>query len=358
MTTDLALGDAGSGTLAVVDRDSGVMALAMMGEAEFEARLSSMKLGQERVRRIQRELMIGPTPESPEGEDYGVIPGTKKPTLLKPGAEKICQAYGLVPTFEREWKYGDGITAPHLRVEMTCYLHRGDKNGPIVGQGVGASNSWEKKHRYRNAQRACPSCGVEGALLRSKDVDEDGDRGWFCWGKKGGCGAKFAGSAPSIMEQHPGQVENPDPYEVENTLLKMSAKRAQVDAVLRTTATSGLFTQDVEDGAPPAAPDAQPTQAQPRPAQQAQRQAAPAPAQAQAQHPAGTLPKWDKPCPRCGKTGAVIVSKQKAGMYHCWAKAARVAGCSYDFSPADAARHASAREERGEHSDAEPGSDA
>ena len=23
--------------------------------------------------------------------DYGVIPGTKKPTLLKPGAEKLCR---------------------------------------------------------------------------------------------------------------------------------------------------------------------------------------------------------------------------------------------------------------------------
>src|SRR5688572_15251827 len=78
---------------------SGVMALAMMGDQEFETRLVALQRGQERVRRIQLELLVGPTPDAPEGEDYGVIPGTKKPTLLKPGAEKICNVYGLVPSF-------------------------------------------------------------------------------------------------------------------------------------------------------------------------------------------------------------------------------------------------------------------
>ena len=32
--------------------------------------------------------------------DYGVIPGTAKPTLLKPGAEKICMLFGLTPKYE------------------------------------------------------------------------------------------------------------------------------------------------------------------------------------------------------------------------------------------------------------------
>ena len=27
--------------------------------------------------------------------DFGVIPGTKQPSLMKAGAEKICMAYGL-----------------------------------------------------------------------------------------------------------------------------------------------------------------------------------------------------------------------------------------------------------------------
>jgi hypothetical protein len=232
---------------AVALRDqTGVMALAMMDDREFESRLIALKKGQDRVRRIQLELMIGPTKENPEGEDYGVIPGTKKPTLLKPGAEKLCQVYGLVPTFEEEWIAGDGETTPHLRVRVKCFLHRGSKDGPIVGEGAGAANSWERKHRYRAAQRQCPACGVEGTIKRSS-FEKNGDKGWYCHAKVGGCNASFHSKDPAIIEQQGGQVDNPDPYDVENTLLKMGTKRAQVDATLRATATSGLFTQDVED---------------------------------------------------------------------------------------------------------------
>lgn len=236
---------------------AGVLALAMMDDREFERRIEALKKGQERVRRIQLELMIGPTKENPEGEDYGVIPGTKKPTLLKPGAEKLCQVYGLVPTFEEEWIAGDGETTPHLRVRVKCFLHRGSKDGPIVGEGAGAANSWERKHRYRAAQRQCPACGVEGTIKRSS-FEKNGDKGWYCHAKVGGCSASFHSKDPAIVEQQGGQVDNPDPYDVENTLLKMGTKRAQVDATLRATATSGLFTQDVEDQdhTPPTRPTA------------------------------------------------------------------------------------------------------
>ena len=34
-----------------------------------------------------------------QGIDYGTIPGTKKPTLLKPGAEKLCRLFNLRPNF-------------------------------------------------------------------------------------------------------------------------------------------------------------------------------------------------------------------------------------------------------------------
>lgn len=34
------------------------------------------------------------------GLDYGVIPGTTRKTLLKPGAEKICMLLGLRSEFE------------------------------------------------------------------------------------------------------------------------------------------------------------------------------------------------------------------------------------------------------------------
>lgn len=224
-------------TEALTQREgNAAMALALMPEADFEARLKLLKTGQERVARIQRELMT-------EGEDYGVIPGTPKPTLFKPGAEKLCQFYYLVPRFVERTIEGDGQTVPHLRVRVTCYLHHGTEDGPIVGEGVGAANSWEKKYRYRTAQRECPACGVSGSIRRSRYDD----KGWYCWDKAGGCGAKFSADEPDIVRQELGMVDNPDPYDAENTFLKMATKRAQVDAVLRTTATSGLFAQDLED---------------------------------------------------------------------------------------------------------------
>jgi hypothetical protein len=140
-----------------------------------------------------------------------------------------------------------------------------------VGQGVGAANSWEKKYRWRNAQRLCPKCS-QPTIYKSK-AEKGG--GWFCWANKGGCGAQFRKGDPEIEDQVQGQVENPDPFDGENTLKKMSAKRSYIDATLRATATSGLFTQDVEDMEPEPKPNGQsapPVQRQaPAPRPQAER---------------------------------------------------------------------------------------
>jgi hypothetical protein len=366
----------GDSSLAVVSRETGVMALATMGEQDFEQRLTALKVGQDRVRRIQRELMIGPTPEQPEGEDYGVIPGTKKPTLLKPGAEKLCNVYGLVPTFAVTVTQGDGETAPHLRVRAKCHLHRGTAEGPVVGEGEGAANSWERKHRYRGGLRSCPACGVEGAINRSR-FERNGDKGWYCATTRGGCGEEFRSDDPGIADQHPGQVDNPDPYDVENTLVKMAEKRAHIDATLRATATSGLFTQDVEDIAPgggdapapppatpassvgtyaagtsvappaPGAPAAAPPAARRAPAARAASRPAAAPP---ARGPAKAAGGGRKPakCPQCGKGGAIIQNRKnpEKGAWYCWPNATREQGCGYAWGADDQAIHDEAAQRR------------
>lgn len=216
--------------------------LATMSDAEFEARLDALKQAQKRMERIQREVL------EPE-VDYGVVPGTgAKPTLLKPGSEKLCKFYHLVPTFDIESILGDGVTTPQIRVIAKCSLRLHSDDGPIVAQGVGAANSWEKKYRYREAVRRCPECGV-AAIIKGK---AEWGGGWVCWPKRGGCGAKFEENDPALAGQQVGQIENVDPFDVENTLYKMACKRSQIDATLRATATSGLFTQDLEDTEPPA----------------------------------------------------------------------------------------------------------
>ena len=54
-----------------------------------------------------------------EGEHYGVIPGTNKPTLLKPGAEKLLLTFRFDPQYESHETY-DG---KHLTVKSRCTLY-------------------------------------------------------------------------------------------------------------------------------------------------------------------------------------------------------------------------------------------
>lgn len=258
----------------IAEPTPGLMALATMPEAEFKRRLALMKAGRERIAIIQREIMT-------EGTDYGTVPGTKKPTLLKPGSETLAKMNGVVPTFDFVKTMGDDERTPMIEIVARCFLHMETSEGPVVGEGVGASNSFERKYRYRSAQRTCPACSAEGTIRRSRYPDRDsrdGSKGWYCHDKAGGCGAQFRANDPAIIEQEGGQVDNPDPFDVENTLYKMAAKRAQVDAVLRYTATSGIFTQDVEDGAPAEEPATTTKQATggPQPAQETR--SAPGPA--------------------------------------------------------------------------------
>lgn len=220
---------------------NGVLALALMDDGDFASRLKALKKGRERVRQIQRELL-----EEGIDKDYGKIPGTPKPTLLKPGAEKLCLFYGLVPSYVPTVNLGDGKTQPHFRVAILCRLHKGDTAGPVVAEGVGAANSWERKHRYRKGARVCPACNKAGILLTKKGQ-------W--WHPKdarpdGGCNANFKKDDPAVTEQKVGDVENPDPFDLENGLTKVAKKRAFIDATLTATATSDLFAQDVEDSGP------------------------------------------------------------------------------------------------------------
>lgn len=222
---------------AVRQERAGMLAMATMSDGEFEVRLEALKKGQARIKRIKETLME-------EGAHYGTIPGTQKPTLLKPGAEVLCSIYGLRPDFVPTIERGDGQSAPHIRVTMRCELHLGDIAGPVVAVGYGSANSWERKHRYRRGERTCPACGVVGHVIKGK---EEYGGGWVCLRSKGGCGAKWPDGAAEIENQQAGDVENPDPFDLENTLVKMSKKRAFIDAALTGTASSDLFTQDMEE---------------------------------------------------------------------------------------------------------------
>jgi hypothetical protein len=176
-----------------------------------------------------------------EGIDYGRIPGVDKPTLLKPGAEKLGVLFQLDVQLANTKTWGPG---EHLTVETKATVYH-VPTGQRLGFGEGLATTREKKHAKRKQERECPQCGVS-AIIKGK-AEYGG--GWVCFKKKNGCGAKFRDGDPAIEDQHVGEIENPDLPDSWNPVVKMAAKRARVDAVLAVTGASALFTQDVEDNA-------------------------------------------------------------------------------------------------------------
>ena len=213
-------------------------ALAQLSDQQFAQQMQMFKKGRDRLQQVMRSMMTADV-------HFGVIPGTGgKPTLLQPGADLLLKMFNLVAEPTSEITYGDGVTAPHFTIKARCIVHQGDIEGPVVAIGEAAASSWEKKWRYRTSERKCPACG-KAAIIKGK-AEYGG--GWVCFKKKDGCGAKFADGAKEIEGQVGGQVENPDPFELLNTAVKIANKRAKVHAAIAATDSSDLLTQDMEEG--------------------------------------------------------------------------------------------------------------
>lgn len=175
-----------------------------------------------------------------EGEHYGAIPGCgDKKTLLQPGAQKLTMTFRLAPEYQIQEV---NLDRGHKEYRVTCTL-RSMGSGAFVGQGVGCCSTMESKYRYRGGARKCPECGKETII---KGKAEFGG-GWLCWQKKGGCGFKWPDGAAEIESQSIDKVENENPADCYNTVLKMAKKRAFVDATITATAASDIFTQDIGD---------------------------------------------------------------------------------------------------------------
>lgn len=213
----------------------------------------TMAMSPAEAHRRMRELQAFIVEVMVEHVDYGMIPGTDKPTLLQPGAQKLAELYGLSHTFKyieviRDWT--NGFFYFEVRATLTTR-----RDGRFVGEGLGSCNSKESKYAGRwvgasdvppgldtkNLQQKPGSSWVfdnkvpEGTDLRSLRREERTSR------KTG---------RPYFVYQIDETkffVPNPDPYSLVNTLIKMACKRAYIHAVIAATRSSGLFTQDVED---------------------------------------------------------------------------------------------------------------
>lgn len=167
------------------------------------------------------------------GVHYGTIPGCgDKPTLLKPGAEKIGLMFRLLTKFEVQMTdLGNG----HREYQVICSLL--DTTGRSIGQGVGLCSTMESKYRYRGFNSESTGREVPKAYWNNKDIELIGGKGFKPVKEDGKWMIHKAGD----------KKENPDIADTYNTVLKIAKKRAHVDAILTCTAASDIFTQDIED---------------------------------------------------------------------------------------------------------------
>lgn len=209
--------------------------LATMDDTQFEIAIEQAAKARKRLMRIQKEAMQ-------KGVDWGTIPGTQNPTLLKPGSEILIAMAGGVPTYDVPIRIlGDGVDTPAFEYRITCVVR--DKEGAILGVGMGSCNTHEKRYRYRRARLQCPECG-ERAIAQNRT-----SKVFFCSKRDGGCGKNFAvnGADWKQLASQPAFEINPDPFDLDNTILKIAKKRAKVDAALEVGRASGTFTQDLEE---------------------------------------------------------------------------------------------------------------
>jgi hypothetical protein len=130
--------------------------------------------------------------------DYAVIQGTNKPSLLKPGAEKLCQLFGLRTDITQVSQVIDhnGNFAMFVYKATVYHIRSGEK----IAECEASCNSKEKKYANRTK-----------------------------W------------------EKNVKTTEETPIYDIMNTIMKMAQKRAIVGAVIQATGASDFFTQDMDD---------------------------------------------------------------------------------------------------------------
>jgi hypothetical protein len=185
--------------------------LALPDETKFKADIQA-------INKFQQVVHANLIPE----QDYGVIPGTSKPTLLKPGAEKITKLLGLCDHYviidrQEDW------AKPFFRYLIQCQLVPVGNGDIVVSEGFGECNSMEGKYRYRWLFASELPQGFDKNQAIKRTVNTR------------------SGKVPQF------RIDNDDIYTQVNTLIKMAKKRALVDAALSAGRLSNIFTQDIED---------------------------------------------------------------------------------------------------------------
>lgn len=168
-----------------------------------------------------------------ENEDYGAVPGVKKPFLWKSGAEKLLLLHQCTPRFEciEDLSHRDG-RYPYWDYTYRCsVLHV--PSGQIIATAEGSCNNRESRYWSAGGETACAE---HGTPLRKAQYGDDAGK-MACPDCDWRVPEKTATSQPGPK----GDAEIQ-----QNTCRKIAQKRAMVSAALHIGALSDLFTQDEE----------------------------------------------------------------------------------------------------------------
>ena len=213
--------------------------MAVAGEASMT--LAEVKAQVNLIQQIMENVMQGPSKENPEGVHYGIIPGTKKNTLYKAGAEKLARTFKLRPIIKEEG--GDirvnELSGGHREVFVYCHIFNVD--GSEIATGIGSCSTMETKHRYRGGLKIATGKPVPKEYWNLKNEGKWKEAQAVIGGQ--GFGTMKGDNGYEICELGE-KAENPDIADVYNTVLKMAKKRAFVDGIITATASSDIFTQD------------------------------------------------------------------------------------------------------------------
>lgn len=172
--------------------------------------LQQMQANRQLMQEVMSRMMM-------KGQHYGTTPGSKKPSLLKAGAEMIFVMFRVREEMHTEDLSDDDCIRYRVTIRA---IHI--PTGQCVGEGIGECSTNEEKYMWRAARNRAEFDETPADRRRWKfgrsDNDDDGVN----------------------------QVRT-NPSDAANTILKMAKKRAKVDAALSFSAASDVFAQDLED---------------------------------------------------------------------------------------------------------------
>jgi hypothetical protein len=174
------------------------------------------------IQKLMKDVLRPGTKDNDWSGDYGIVPGTKKPSLWKSGSEQILAMFQIAvdPVVE------DLSVDDCYRYRVTTRLTN-SRTGEFLGAGVGEASTDETKYKWRRT------------YSKPEYEASDPDRRRKKYGQYKGNDGKWVDTEEMQVRQEPADLAN--------TVLKMAKKRSQIDATLTVTGASSMFEQDLED---------------------------------------------------------------------------------------------------------------